>query len=142
MTVCSLVLVACGLGPASDPTAAMLHLSAGARLHVEGRLEDAVAEYDQAIGLDPSNPDAFYNRGLAREEIGESRRALRDFDAALRLKPKQPEALYHRGNVLDDLGSHKEAVRGLRLHLLEYSRTRSSSPSTPVHRAITATGST
>lgn len=111
MTVCSLVFVTCALGPAGDPAAAMLHLSAGARLHVEGRLEDAVAEYEQAIGLDPKNPDAFYNRGLAREEIGESRRALRDFDAALRLKPEQPEALYHRGNVLDDLGSHEEAVR-------------------------------
>jgi tetratricopeptide (TPR) repeat protein len=46
----------------------------------------AIPYYDTAISIEPSEPDFFVNRGLARESLNDST-AFVDFEIALRLNP-------------------------------------------------------
>ena len=50
--------------------------------------DPAVADYTQAIEIDPNNAVAFYNRGLTWIRKGDDQRAIADFDEAIRLDPK------------------------------------------------------
>src|SRR3954468_21090814 len=43
---------------------------------------------DRAVGLDPANPEAFYNRGRAARKKGDLARAIADYSAAVRLTPR------------------------------------------------------
>ena len=74
------------------------HYNAGVDLQQQGRLEDAIAEYDQAIRLNPRA--AFYrNLGLAYIEHGDSQRAILDLNEAIRLEPDYMRAFANRARV-------------------------------------------
>lgn len=48
--------------------------------------QSAIENYNQAIGIDPESADAYYNRGLAKQELGAQKaEALADFQEADRL---------------------------------------------------------
>lgn len=47
--------------------------------------DEAVADADAAIQLDPTYADAYYYRGFAHEEAGHTAEAQRDFDQAIKL---------------------------------------------------------
>ena len=71
-----------------------------------GDLDRAIADYDQAIRLDPKYEYAYANRGAAWATKGGLDRAMADFDPAVRLDPKDAEAYYNRGlawKAKDDL---------------------------------------
>ena len=51
--------------------------------------ERALKNYDAAILLEPENGEAYYNRGLALEAMGERDRAIDDFTTALELLPNR-----------------------------------------------------
>ncbi len=105
-----------------------------------GRIEEALAACDAALGLSPGHIDAGYNRGLILHELGrldeavtafdrlpdhaQARagrgtalyalgrldEALAAYDAALELDPDQALALSNRGIVLYLLGHAEEAL--------------------------------
>ncbi len=52
-----------------------------------GKLEEALADYDQAVALDPANPDGYFGRGRVQKDRGESAAAASDFQQFLDLKP-------------------------------------------------------
>ncbi len=62
-------------------------------------LDHAIADYDEAIRLQPSFALAFNNRGDARLAKGDVPRALADFDAAIKLDPKLAIAYGNRGYI-------------------------------------------
>ena len=47
----------------------------------------AIADYDEAIRLDPQMPEAYRDRGLLYAGKGNLNRAIADYDEALRLEP-------------------------------------------------------
>jgi len=47
-----------------------------------GKLDKAIADFDQAIELWPGFADAYYNRGIIYFELGRYDEALRDFNQA------------------------------------------------------------
>ena len=47
--------------------------------------EQAVQSYDEIIDLNPQDADAYYNRGIAYQGLGEDERAERDFQKAKEL---------------------------------------------------------
>jgi tetratricopeptide (TPR) repeat protein len=53
----------------------------------EGRLDEAIADFDQAIALEPSNDEAYRQRALAYEKKGQADRAIEDFEKAITLYP-------------------------------------------------------
>ena len=48
----------------------------------------AIADFDQAIKLDPNCAVAYHDRGLAYRDKGDNDRAIADFDQAIKLDPK------------------------------------------------------
>ena len=55
-------------------------------------MDRALADFDQAIKLDPRNPLPFYNRGLAYRDKGDTQHAIEDYDTALKLDPDDETA--------------------------------------------------
>src|SRR3974390_1404411 len=74
-------------------------IARGAKSAMKGQFDRAIADFDEAIRLNPS-ADAFYNRANAYAELGESDRAIADFDKAIRLNPKSAAAIEKRAAVI------------------------------------------
>ena len=55
----------------------------GATLQGQGKLQEAVASFDRAIQLKPDYPDAYSNRGIALEQLGQPDEALKSYDKAI-----------------------------------------------------------
>ena len=56
----------------------------------KGDYDKAIADYTEAIRLDPKNAEAYCNRGHAYEEKGDYDKAIADCTEAIRLDPKVP----------------------------------------------------
>ena len=59
----------------------------------------AIANFTEAVGLNPRNSDAFVNRGAAYFAQKDFARAIADFDQAIRINPQDSAAFFNRGNV-------------------------------------------
>jgi tetratricopeptide (TPR) repeat protein len=59
----------------------------------------ALADFNEAIRLEPADFRTFRYRGDAFRNIGNYNRALADYDEAIRLDPKYAEAFCSRGLV-------------------------------------------
>jgi len=75
-----------------------------------GKYEDAIKDHDEAIRLRTDLPEAFTNRGAAREALGEPADAIKDYGEAIRLRPDFPQAFLNRGAAKADLGQHGDAI--------------------------------
>jgi tetratricopeptide (TPR) repeat protein len=51
-------------------------------------LDRAIADYGEAIRLDPEYAEAYYGRGLTYRNKGDLERAIADYSEAIRLDPK------------------------------------------------------
>lgn len=90
-----------------------------ARFHsFRGQYEEAIADYTEAIRLDPENPSAYYGRGNAYAELGDYEEAVGDYTESIRLDPDQPGVYVNRGLVLSYQGRYEEAVADYREALL------------------------
>jgi serine/threonine-protein kinase len=75
----------------------------------------AIAEYSNAIRLDPESDVAYHNRGNAYADKGEYAKAIADFNQAIRLAPDDPDSYTSLAWLLatcpkDDLRDGKRAV--------------------------------
>jgi tetratricopeptide (TPR) repeat protein len=70
-----------------EPTARAYN-ARGAAYFGRGDLEPAIADFNQAIKLDPKLAAAFDNRGLAWGRMKEYEKAIADYGEAIRLDPK------------------------------------------------------
>lgn len=64
-----------------------------------GDTEGAIADYTEAIRLNPNFATAFFNRGLIRREKNNFDGAIADYTEAIRLNPNFAEAYSSRGLV-------------------------------------------
>jgi PQQ-dependent catabolism-associated CXXCW motif protein len=69
-----------------------------------------IADYDEALRVDPSNATAFTNRGLAYSRKGELDKAFQDFGQAIRLDPKNAVMFSNRGVAFADKGEYDHAI--------------------------------
>ncbi len=69
-----------------DPDTAAGHLERALQLEREGRAEDAVKSYQEAVALDPAAADAYIRMGLLLRGLGRDEEANAAFDAALALR--------------------------------------------------------
>jgi len=73
------------------PTDAQGYNSSGVKLFEQGRAEDALAEYNKAIRLDPTFAVAYFNRGQTYFALGQPQKAVQDYAEALRLNPDRAQ---------------------------------------------------
>ena len=55
--------------------------------------EQAIANYNKAVDLDPNFADAYYHRGMTHQLMGNYQLAIKDFEKFLTLTPDAPEAI-------------------------------------------------
>jgi tetratricopeptide (TPR) repeat protein len=65
-------------------------LEAGLRHHQSGRLNEAKALYEQALTLEPRNPDALHLSGVVALQMGVPQRAIAQIQQAIGIQPDNP----------------------------------------------------
>ncbi len=82
----------------------------GTVLEAEGRLDEAMAHYAEAVRIDPNLPDSYNNMGLALTKQGRADEAITNFLKALRINSNHAAAHYNLGTVLASQGKLDEAI--------------------------------
>jgi tetratricopeptide (TPR) repeat protein len=83
-----------------------------------GEIDKAIADYTEAIRLDPDNSLAHLNRGIARVQNEQYAEAIPDLDQAIRMEPGfaqeykslLADAFVHRGADRQNLGRDEQAI--------------------------------
>ena len=70
---------------------------------------EAIADYEQALRLEPDRVIAYVSRGAARDALGQYEEAFADFEQALQLRPDDASIYISRGKVKLDLGQYEDA---------------------------------
>lgn len=92
-----------------------VHILLGTVYREQGLYEEAEAQFNRAIELDPRWGDAYGGRGLVREERrDEGDAAVADFQKAIALSPNNPQHYNNLGFALYVRGRYEDAVRALR----------------------------
>ena len=92
---------------------AQTHNNLGVLFDQFGRREQALAEFSQAIALNPHEQNSLVSRGLIEREEGKLDAALQDFARAAQVTPS-PLALYWQGRVLEEKGQLPVAAEAYR----------------------------
>src|SRR5262252_4407595 len=82
----------------------------GSRLANKGKYQEAIACFDQALGLEPNNAPFYYARGLAYFYLKRFDRALQDYDDAIRLNSNETDFYYNRGTAHRELKQFQDAI--------------------------------
>jgi hypothetical protein len=108
---------------ADDPARTAAYLNAGALLCEDGRTDEALALYEQALHTLAHEPLIHFNHAIALEDGGRQREALAAYERALALDATLADAHYNAGMLLEALGDAKAAIRHFsayrRLHRTE-----------------------
>jgi tetratricopeptide (TPR) repeat protein len=80
------------------------HVNRGILKLRRGELDNAIADFDRAIGMDADEAEAYLNKGLAvlRRPDGKDE-AVRLFDTALAKKTRKPAVAYYARGVAHEL---------------------------------------
>lgn len=81
------------------------------------RSRDAVAAFDEVLGLDPNSAESFVDRGLGRMARGQLDDAIADFDQALRIDRYAGAAYRARGEARFYKGLTEDAAADFKLAL-------------------------
>lgn len=85
------------------------------------RYDEAIADMNEAIALDPDNPALYVERGQRILLLYEWDRALADYNYALELDPLYTDAFYYRGilyaSVPEGIDARESAAADFRLYL-------------------------
>ncbi len=106
-------LAACAHGPsAKEKESAEIHYNLGTDALRNGRPQDALREYDEALKVDERFADAHMGRGLVLEvAFGRDAEAEREYRRALELRPGYSEAHNNLGQLLARNGRLPEALK-------------------------------
>ena len=113
---------ACRIGLARDPAHAMLHVYRACAYDDLGRLDEAVADCEAALRVEPRGHTAvlaLITLALLRERLGDPGGALTAARAAIALEPAEREAHALLGTLLAWHGDYAAAWPELECHWLD-----------------------
>lgn len=99
-----------GLCFSQNTDEATRHLETGNALVQRNQLDQAIAEYSEAIGLNPDSADAYMARANANLKLMHFEQALVDYSEAIRIKPDNPKALVERVSIYSRLNFNDRAL--------------------------------
>lgn len=76
----------------------------------EGDYGKAIADFNEAIRLNPQDAVALNNRGNVWVRKGDADRAIADYSEAIRLDPQNAMAYMNRGGTWRNTGNHDRAI--------------------------------
>jgi protein O-mannosyl-transferase len=91
----------------------------------------AIADYSEAIRLNPRYHRAYFNRGNVRQDVGDYAGAEADHAMAIQIRPTDPDAYNNRGWARQALGDWRGAAA-------DYARALELAPADWVHRDLVA----
>ena len=86
------------------------HNNRGSAYSHKDLYDQALADFTEALRLNPAFPEAHYNRGNDYAKKGLNDLAIADYTEAVRQKPDNPNAFYNRGNVYVQKGQYDQAI--------------------------------
>ena len=87
----------------------VIHSNLANAYKAAGRLDDAIAQYDQAIAIGPPHAYPHDGKGTALFDKGLPEEAVQEFEAAIELDPRYASARRNLWFADEKLGRHKEA---------------------------------
>jgi len=100
-------------GNASAQSSAEFRFEAGKVYAVKSELKAALAEFDQAVKLDPQNGLIYFHRAMTKEKLGMVDGAIGDYTAVILLRTSLREAYFNRGTLYLNKKEYKAAVSDL-----------------------------
>ncbi len=95
------------------PQSAVRLSNKGERLRERGKLDEAVALLDEAIGLDPQLAEAYAHRCACYSDREEYAKAIEDADRAIALDPEMACAFRYRARAACSLNQFESAISDL-----------------------------
>ena len=93
-----------------SPNKARPHNNLGTALSAEGKSEEAIDHYNQALRITRDYANVYNNRGNAYANLGQYKLAFEDYNQAIHLKPDYADAYYNWGYAYDKLGQYQPAI--------------------------------
>ena len=90
-------------------------MSRGSAFFRSDQLEEAIADFDRAIELEPGLARSYHLRGLAKERQGRDGEAMDDFEKAIELDPEYGAAYYSRATLYTKMGNEDLAVDDIKM---------------------------
>src|SRR5262249_905283 len=89
---------------------AIAHHERGLSYKSKGNFDRAIADFSEAIRLDPNYAEVYNLRGVTYGNKGDLDRAIADYSEAIRLDPKLAAAYNNRGNAYKNKGDLDRAI--------------------------------
>ncbi len=93
----------------------LAYMSRGSAFLRLERLDDAIADFNHAIHLNPDFPRSYHLRGLAKEKQGTYADAIADFSKAIELDPEYAAAYFSRATLHTKMGNEDLAVDDIQM---------------------------
>ena len=90
------------------------YFSRGYYKYSSGDKQGAIADYNEAIRINPNYADAYYNCGSTKSDLGDKEGAIADYSESIRIKPNDADAYYSRGVRKKERGDKQEALADFR----------------------------
>lgn len=89
---------------------AVIFLNRGVHWESKNNYEQAIADYSEAIRLNPFSANAYANRGNVLSELRQFVRAIEDYNQAIRINPQHVDAYVNRGKLWSDHRNYDRAI--------------------------------
>jgi Flp pilus assembly protein TadD len=93
----------------------LAHGNLGNALLNDGEIDGAIAQFREAVRIDPRYQDAHYNLGLAMIRLGRRDEAIAELTRAIEINPNAPNARNNLGGVYAEMGRLGEALEQTRI---------------------------
>ena len=85
-------------------------LAEGNELYEQGRLDEAIDKYTEAIRRGGGSEEHYHRRGIAYCDLGQTEHGIQDFNEAIRIEPDWGDPYYSRGVAYAELGKKAKAI--------------------------------
>ncbi|CAB1085155.1 hypothetical protein D1AOALGA4SA_12648 [Olavius algarvensis Delta 1 endosymbiont] len=94
-----------------SPDSGVARGSLGRAYQEQGRLQEAIAEYETAVKLMPHHYKAYYNLGVVYDQIGSIDKAVDNYKQSILIYPGFANAHFNLANIYHKRGLTDDAIR-------------------------------